>query len=383
MAGNTITNILPKLLAQGLLALREQSVMPRLVNVSYQGMAQQEGAVINIPIPSAIAVRNVSPSITMNSNVDSTAANVAVTLDFWREAPFHLTDTDYVSARSRFIPMQASEAVKALANAIDSFILGKHIGIYGKTGTAGTTPFSSLIKVATDARKVLNQNLAPMDDRRVVLDPSAESNFLSLSNILQTEQRGDQAGILQGLIGHKLGMDFYLDQNVPDFTPGTGWASGFIASTLSGAIGDTTLNIISATASGTVKIGDMFRLTADTANEFGYVITVAGTASTTVAIAVEFVPALKTVVDTGATLIVVSIPYVANLAFHRDAFAWASRPLADADPVGNTFQSDVDEISGVALRLELSRQFKQTTYSYDILGGAKLVRAALATKILG
>ena len=380
---NTLTNVLPKLLAQGLLALREQSVMPRLVNRSYENLAQMEGAVINIPIPSAITVRTPVPAILMNSNVDSSPTNVAVTLDFWREAPFQLSDSDWVSARSRLIPMQASEAVKALANAIDDFIFAKHTGIYGKTGTAGTTPFGTNIQQATDARKVLNQNLAPMDDRRVVLDPSAEANFLALSNILQTEQRGDTGGILQGLIGHKLGMDFFLNQNVPSFTPGTGWASGFIASTLSGAIGDTTLNIISATASGTVKIGDMFRLTADTANEFGYVITVAGTASTTVAIAIEFDPPLKTVVDTGATLIVVSIPYAANLAFHRDAFAWASRPLADADPVGNTFQSDVDPISGVALRLELSRQYKQTTYSYDVLGGTKLVRAALATKILG
>jgi len=380
---NTLTNVLPKLLAQGLLALREQSVMPRLVNMSYSNLAAMEGNVINIPIPSAIAVRTPSPAILMNSNVDSSPTNVAVTLDFWREAPFQLSDSDWISARSRLIPMQASEAVKALANAIDDFILAKHTGIYGKTGTAGTTPFGTNINQATDARKVLNQNLAPMDDRRVVLDPSAEANFLSLSNILQTEQRGDQAGILQGLIGHKLGMDFFLDQNIPDYTPGTGWASGFIASTVSGAIGDTTLNVISATASGTVKVGDMFRLTADTANNFGYVITVAGTASTTVAIALEFVPALKTVVDTGATLIVVSIPYVANLAFHRDAFAWASRPLGDADPVGNTFQSNVDPISGVALRLELSRQYKQTTYSFDVLGGTKLVRAALATKILG
>ena len=380
---NTLTNVLPKLLAQGLLALREQSVMPRLVNVDYSNLAAQEGNVVNVPQPAAISVRTPTPSVTMNSNVDSAPTTVAVTLDFWREAPFQLSDSDYVSARSRMIPMQASEAVKALANAIDDYIFAKHVGIYGKSGTAGTTPFATNITQATDARKVLNQNLAPMQDRRVVLDPSAEANFLALSNILQTDQRGDQGGILQGLIGHKLGMDFYMDQNVPTFTPGTGWASGFIASTVSGAIGDTTLNIINATASGTIKVGDMFRLTADTANNYGYVVTAAATASSTVAVAISFSPALKTVVDTGATLVVVSIPYTANLAFHRDAFAWASRPLQDAMPVGNTFQADVDPISGVALRLELSRQYKQTTFSYDVLGGAALVRAALAAKILG
>ena len=45
--------------------------------------------------------------------------------------------------------------------------------------------------------------------------------------------------------------------------------------------------------------------------------------------------------------------------------------------------SAVDPISGIALRLEVSRQYKQTTFSYDVLGGGALVRPALACKIAG
>ena len=43
----------------------------------------------------------------------------------------------------------------------------------------------------------------------------------------------------------------------------------------------------------------------------------------------------------------------------------------------------VDPVSGVALRLEVSRQFKQTTFSYDVLGGAAVIRRELGVKILG
>jgi hypothetical protein len=221
-----------------------------------------------------------------------------------------------------------------------------------------------------------------MGDRRAVLDPDAESNLLQISNVLQFDQRGDTQGIIEGSIGRKLGFDWHLDQNIPSYTPGTGWASGNIASTVGGAVGDTTLNIINATASGTVKVGDIFTLVADT-NSQQYVITVATTMSSTVANAITFQPPLKTTVATGATLTVVSAVYVANLTFHRDCFAWASRPLGEIQSLGNTFMSQVDPISGVALRLELSRQYKQTTFSYDVLGGSNVVRRELGVKIFG
>jgi hypothetical protein len=57
-----------------------------------------------------------------------------------------------------------------------------------------------------------------------------------------------------------------MDQNVTTYTPGTGWASGFIASTVAGVIGQTTLNVINATASGQVKVGDIFTVVGDTSN---------------------------------------------------------------------------------------------------------------------
>ena len=57
---NTITYVTPQLLAQGLMALRQQAIMPRLVNRSYEDLAMREGNVINIPVPSAIAARSVT-----------------------------------------------------------------------------------------------------------------------------------------------------------------------------------------------------------------------------------------------------------------------------------------------------------------------------------
>lgn len=377
---NTNTNYLPKLLAMGQMALRENAIMTHLVSRDYQGEAQKKGAVINVPIPSAVTATDVTPGPAAASNQDFSPSNVAMTLDFWKESTFQLSDKDEREVHDQTVPMQASEAIKSLGNAIDSYILGKHVALYSAAGSAGTTPFATNIAVANTARKLLNKELAPLDDRRVVLDPDAEANALGLSNILQFDQRGDQGGIIRGVIGHKLGMDWFMDQNVPEYTPGTGWREGFIASTVAGAVGDTTLNIINATASGTVLVGDIFAITA-TGQQ--HVITAAATASSTVAFTVEFQPPLKTAVATGATIEPVSDAYTANLVFHRDCFAWASRPLADQNGYGNAILSRTDPVSGVALRLEVSRQYKQTTHSFDVLGGAQCIRRELGAKIFG
>jgi hypothetical protein len=377
---NTITNVLPKLLAQGLLALRQNAVMPRLVNRDYENLASQKGNVINVPIPSAITARDVTPSVTMATNVDSAPTVALVTLDFWKEAPFQLSDNDIVSAVDGVVPMEASEAIKALGNAIDAYILGKHTGFFGATGTAGTTPFDSSLTSAAAARELLNRQLAPMDNRRAVIDPFAETKLLLNTQILQMDQRGDQGGIIAGTIGHKLGFDWYMDQNITTYTPGTAWVTGW-TSDGSAAAGVSTLNVV-FTSSGTVKVGDIFKMSS---TGLGHVVTAAATAVTGVTMALSFYPALRAAVATGSALLIEAgaTAYTVNLAFHRDAFAWASRPLAAIQGLGNLLVSAVDPVTGVALRLELSRQYKQTTWSYDVLGGANVIRPELGVKIKG
>ena len=198
---NTNTNVLPKLLAQGMLALRQNSIMPRLVNRSYENLAAQRGNVINVPIPSAITARSVTPGVTVATNLDTSPTAAAVTLDQWYEAPFQLSDNDYVSVMEGHIPMQATEAIKSLGNNIDSYILGKHLGIYNLAGAPGTTPFNASLNIAASARLLLNRSLAPIDNRRAVIDPLAETNLLLNTQVLQFDQRGDTGGIIAGSIG--------------------------------------------------------------------------------------------------------------------------------------------------------------------------------------
>lgn len=377
---NTITNVLPKILARGARALRQNAIMSQIVNRDLDSLAAQRGNVINIPIPSAVTARAVTPAAAFASNGDSSPAIAVVTLDQWYEAPLNLSDNDYVSASEDFMPMQESEAIKALCNNVDSYVLSKHIGFFAYTGTPGTAPFSGSLTAAITGKKLLTNNLSPIDDRRAVIDASAEANLLQNQEILQFQMRGDTQGIIQGTIGRKLGVDWYMDQNVPTFTPGTGWVTGFTVSTTTGVSGASTLHILNATASGSIKIGDVFTLASDSRQ---YVVTANTTVSATVGVDITIYPSLSAAVSLGTTLAVVASAYTVNVMFHRDAWAFASRPLQSVFQAGNVFQLPTDPISGIALRLELSRQYKQETLSFDILYGSNVIRPELGCKIFG
>lgn len=383
---NTITNVTPKLLAGGLLALRQNAILPQLVNKSIGASQSGKGNVINVPIPSAITARAVTPAVTLAANQDSAPTVANVTLDRWYEASFQLSDSDMTAVMDGVMPMQASEAIKALGNDIDTYILSKHTGIFNVTGVAGTTPFSGSLTAAANARKLLNKTLAPVNNRYGVLDPDAESNFLLNTQVLQSEQRGDSGGIVEGYVGTKLGVQWHMDQNLTanTYTPGTAAVVSSWTFDGSNPVGATTAAVV-FTGSGTIKVGDVFSLTA---GGLQYVFTAAATMVTAATQAVSFYPGLRSAVATGSALVVSDnvsgvTAYVPNLVFHRDAFAFASRPLQDIQGLGNSIQSAVDPVTGIALRMEVSRQYKQTTFSYDILYGCNIVRPELGAKIRG
>src|SRR5512143_462306 len=309
---------MPKILADGVLALREQAVLAQLVNRDLQAIAQRKGNVINVPIPSTIAARSVTPGTAFATNVDSAPTVALVTLDQWYEAPLNLSDSDQASADPMFITMQASEAVRSLANNVDQYIISKHVVFSCYAGVQGTTPFNGSLNVAAQASKVLNVQLAPPSNRRAVIDPSAELNLKLNTQILQFDQRGSTEGLIEGTIGRKRGFDWYMDQNITTFTPGTAWVTGWVFATAGATVGQVTIPIINSTASGTILVGDIFSYGAG-----NYVITAAATATATTVVNVQIKPALATAAVSWAAITAISTAYTVNLAFHRDAWAFA------------------------------------------------------------
>lgn len=382
---NNLSAVMPKILARGLLALREQAVMPRLVNADYSNDAAKKGDTIDVPLPSAIAATDVTPSNTPPTATDTTATVVQIPLSNWKKAGFHMTDREVleIDTDESFVPMQMSEAIRALANEVNASVHAEYSGIYGYVGTAATTPFATDVSDATAARKQLNKQLAPRANRRAVLDFDAETNALGLPQFSDAEKAGSASVKIEGEMGRKFGIDWYADDGVVTHTAGTASDSGSFTVTTgaAGTAGDSAVTIKTNTGSPTLLVGDVISFAG---HEQTYVVTADATL-TVGGVPVSIVPALKANVADAAA-VTVRASHVVNLAFHRDAFALAMRPLSAgmADlSLGNQILAMTDAQTGLSLRLEVSRQYKQTVWEFDVLWGVKLVRPELVVRIAG
>lgn len=389
---NTVTAIMPKILAAALLALREQAVMPRLVNFNWSMETAKKGSTIDVPLPAAQAVSDVTPAAVPPTQVDHAPTTVQIVLDKWKKSNFYLNDKEIgeIDPNAAFYPMQVSEAVRQLANQVNSDVFALYKDIYGYTGTAGTTPFAigsgNFPNSPTDAvnlRKVLNRQLAGPDNRRAVLSLDAEANALALPAFSNFEQTGDPAVKIEGRLGRKFGMDWYYDQGVPTHTAGT-ITTGLIAKAAT-AVAAGVKSFLGTTAASTgacaLVVGDVIAIAGHTTT---YVLTAAATqasAATDVTLAIE--PGLEKAL-VGSEAITVKASHVVNLGFHRDAFAFATRPVGDmVFTGGNEIRQMTDPQTGLNLTLEVSRQHHQTSWELSILYGCKTIRAALAARLAG
>jgi hypothetical protein len=382
---NNFTDVVPILIAQGLETLRSTCYFTRLINRDFENTPANTGDTINVYIPSSAVDEDVAPSVTKAANNDTKPKKVPVTLDQWRHSGFYLTDKEAEEIAGGVQAKQASEHVKALAQRLNSYALAQYKGVYGYVGTAGTTPFAADTTAATQARKILNKQEAGLTDRRIILDPDAEALAVELAKLTTAQNTGGKEELTEAAIGRKLGFDWFMDQQIPThastaLTAGACTVNGVNAvgagSTDGGRTG--TVSIAKAANASPLVKGDIISIAGDAQT---YVVT----ADTNLIVgntAVPIAPALKKA-TVGAEVVTLKASHVVNLAFHRDAFAFASRPLQKTSQNTVEMMSIPDPVTGIVLRLELVRQNKQWYYDFDVLYGVKLVREELACRIAG
>lgn len=371
---NNLQAYIPQLLASGLDHLREMARMPAAVTRRYEQMAGPVGSSIDIPLPPEIAVQPVVPSATAPATADLAPGSISLNLDQWHEAAFYMTDQDYLEVERGLLPSAAQGAIKALANFVDKFILAKAAGFYGIAGTTATSAFSAGIPDIVDARTRLNQQLCPDDGaRRVVVSPIAEGHALQIPAFHDASFGVGGKAILKGELTERFGFGWMMDQNVLSHTSGAAVGALINDAGAALAVGDKALPV-DGISGGTILKGD--------------VLSIAGSTQTYVATAdiaggvVAIEPGLVEVPADNAAITVLG-DHELNLAFHPEAIAFASRPLLGTRHPGSLFEQLSDPLSGISLRLEVTREHKRDRFSYDILFGAEIIRREFGCRVLG
>jgi len=388
MAGALVTtNVLSTLAAMGLATLRDRLALTLIANREYEKMivGASRFATVNVAVPATIATRVVAPDVVAPSVAAVTPTNVAVTLDQWYEAPFAMDDKGLVQVDNGILPMQAREAIKALANGIEDFLWGLlKAKVSNFAGTSGTTPFGNGLDDFLAADKLLNDNLTDPEDRFMIVNTSAKANAMGLRAIQDASFRGGQSNsLISGEIGNVLGARWLMSQRVPNHTAGTLAGVGTTVTTVE-PIAETTI-ALSGGASGTILAGDIIDFGVTGANgvleTYNVVSSAGGGTPSSVVIAA---PGLKTA-TAGTEVVTIKASFAKNILIQKNCLAFAMAPLIDTVQVpGATLQQVViDEVSGLSLRLEVSRQHRQVQWSFDALYGGAVVRPQLASWLAG
>lgn len=385
---NQLEAIVPKILARGMLSFREHAFMPRLVNADFSAEAAQKGDAISVMIPGEVTVEDVVPNQTPPDAPDTTAQTKTLKLDRWKKVAFHLSDKDMmqIDADRHFIPFQMQEAITALAAEVNKSFFEQIIyaqnTLYDKDGKFFSTDpnqhshnFSG-VKPILALRKMLNEHKAPKSGRFGILGFDEEAELLNLPQFSDVEKSGETAVKREGEIGRKYGFDWFSSDQLHRHTASTTDTFNPSSTHHAQAQQMTIRNINTKPIPGDIIISN--------ANDgIATVLNVERTISSQ-----SYVLNLATPIIVGVSssaVLKMAQPTTNNLVCHRDAFAFAMRPLASATEqmgLGNRILSVTDPETGLSLRLEISRQYKRTLWEFDVLWGVEMVRPEWAIRMI-
>ncbi|MBE9157894.1 hypothetical protein IQ265_13820 [Nodosilinea sp. LEGE 06152] len=382
-----IEDLYGKVLALSIQTIRAQTALPGLVNnltVGDRSQAANRGGTTEVIVPPEFVTRNVVPAaVPPASQAAPNPTTVQVPLDFWQEVNFPLTEKHITLLENAdaAAPMFLQNAVGPIVEAITTSIVNTYPGIYGYVGTAGTTPFGASPAEAQQAKTVLTRQKCPRFMRQLVLNSGAYGNATGLQNFRLVDQSGSSETLREGEIGRAYGFDWHEDVGLDGIShTSTPLTAG--AATINGAhpAGSTVISVNKATNASPLVAGDIVTFAGGTQTHTVVSSVNLAVGNTNVTIS----PGLR-VARVGGEAMTLRASHSINLAFHPMAFAFDSRPAARLNIPGvtNNFMTWVDDMTGVALRLEIRDEYHQTGFYLSCLWGRRLVDARLACRIAG
>ena len=450
---NNLDAYIPEVWAQeGLAILNENMVMANLVHRDFEASVAKFGDVVNTRKPGEFSISRKTDG-TVLVQEDATATNVPVALDQWFYKSFVIRDGEGSKSFQELKEIYLQPAMQTIARGIDRALLGRVHAYLGnptaRVGKLGGLSASNAKDYVLEAREKLNVNKCPLDGRRLVMAPTAETAMLKTDIFLKANERGDGGSALQSAtLGRILGFDTYMCQNVncalsgADTTAGTvteAYAAGTTGAQLSALAGVTvgeyvtvagndqptyvtaaveatsfTLNEANKYATlddavvtrykkcaanasypaGYIKGVVVKSYTAGKAPQVGQLIAFGTGASRRVYTVIESADAGATctlLLDRPLEVAVAENdlafpgPYGSlNLAFHRDALALVTRPLALPDSRMGVMSAVVPH-EGIGMRVLMQYDINAggTIVNCDILAGVAVLDSGLCVPVLG
>jgi hypothetical protein len=368
------------------------------INRQYDDSFAKSGAKIgdtlNIRLPNQYTVRTGKTLSTQ----DTTENKVPLQVATQKGVDVNFSSAELTMSLDDFSSRVLEPAMAVLAANIEADAMSMLLDVYNNVNNIGSAiTFNKLLT----GRKVLNDNLTPIDNKRSVLLNTQDNVDLidALKGLFQDSSEISKQ-YKEGKMGRTAGFDFFENTLIPTQTTGT--CAATTGYTVNGAVTTNgATSCVLQTGANTFKKGDIFTVAgcnrvhpetkADTGQLQHFVVTAdyAGGAGT-----LSFAPAIYTStgqqnvvaagMSNGSAVVKIggaSAVYKPSMVFHEDAFAFASADLIM--PKGVDFAAR-EVFDGISLRIVRAYDINNDNLPcrIDVLYGYKTIRAQLACRVL-
>lgn len=361
------TFLVPSIIArEAILSLQNQLVFGDLVHKDFSGEFAKIGDTITVKKPATFVANEFVDGSGTVSPQTATETGVAVAMNHHREVTFSITSKEAALSLLDLRAQLIDPAMRAHAQAVDADLAGLYVDIPGYKAETSTVVLADL--AALD--KMLNDNKTPLSPRNLVLDSLSKSKYIVLDAFLHAEKSGSTDALRLASMGYVMGMQSFMSQNIKTHANGDFALTTPVASGTAGAL---SITVAGTAGSGTLKKGSCFTIADDTTQYIVASDFACGATGGTL----YLYPALQITCSSKA-ITIKATGYTNSLAFHRNAFALVTRPLAL--PVSGN--GEIINYGGFSVRVTSAwTTGLADLITVDILYGVKTLTPELAIRL--
>jgi hypothetical protein len=377
------------------------STINRQYDDSFAKSGAKIGDSLKIRLPNQYTVRS-GAAISIQDIVES---SVTLQVATQKGVDTTFTSDDLTMDLDDFSSRILAPAMSVLAANIESDAMSMYKQVANHITDVGAT-----ITVADvlNASKVLTDNLAPYDERTLNLSTQDNVDLVDTIKALYNDQTNVGKNYKEGRVAsNTFGFSDVMENTMwPQHTSGTDDGTGDYLVNDSGTIAEGSTSITTDTGAGTFVVGDIFYFasvyavhpeTKDTLTKLKeFTVTAAsGTSATTISFSpaiyssgakqnVSAMPANNAALHKNesdqTTDVAASADYGVSLAYHKDAFCFATADLVM--PTGVDFAAR-EQHDGISMRIVRDYAISTDTFPcrLDVLYGYKAIRPELACRI--
>jgi hypothetical protein len=383
---NTLTNLIPS--AYRALNVVSRELVGFIPSVQLDPSADTIAQNQSIYIPAApvnAAGKDITAAMSIPTIADQTIATTSHTLTKARAFPFSWAGEEVLSVNQgpgylSIQEQQIAQAIRAAVNEIEVDIAtaAKNGASRAFGATAGTAP---LLADWAQAKKILDDNGAPMSDRTSVFNTTAGVALRSTSNLFKVNEAGDSSLLRQGALGSLYGFNLRESAQVQSTTAGA--MASATSTSAAFTVGQTAIPLATA-GTGVVAAGDIITFANDANKYVVKSVVFAGANPASGDTITLQAPGLRIAQGVATRAITVLGTSARNTAFSRNAILLSTRlPASAPNDMATDRQVITDPNSGISFEIAMYPGYRMVHYEVGVCWGVTVIKPEHLAIIVG